>query len=528
MEYLNFVEKSNFAQFKKVCLKNKEIINKQDDIGLTLLHYAASFSKVDFVEFLLKHKADVNAFEKIRYHSAISFTKSKKIQQLLLKHGSYPLGTTALHAAAADNDIPKMRKLLKEKPSLLNDLNIKLQTPLFFAVEKNHLRAAKYLVEQGAFVNKIDTKQLDPTFYSILLHSRQTPLTQFLIKKSTLPSSEMNNILSSFRKLLNKEMATANKLNKRLIVLIGEYHGRYRLADLEAKMLKVAKEVGISKLYLEFPKKGFSRTDNLFEKHARTIGFKVDKVDNHIYREQASVQERNIIIARSINDDHGHGVFIGGSGHFSGLLESNKDPIDKKTCQIVPLNLSSILPVEAKTKKTAHRKGLEKFYANKTKVIQVTSNGLSDPKPVISKCNNPIPFKQPHALIYYFSMALVLSALSLPIVALAIYTNIAVALVLLFSSLLCGLTYWVPTVELKTLGLAEYRKAKPEELKKQPIEKLRAFLDGAKETYTEQFKSNFIYRDWYYRKDFYAGRVAARTEETDLIKQVRKCAARAA
>ena len=507
--FFNLVKNSSIAQFQNICLKNRKLINKKDGLGRTLLHYAVYLNKMDFVKFILKQKANVNIFDNVN-HLAISYGRNKRIEQLLLKHRSFPKCTNELHIATIKNDLPKMKKLLKENPSLLNGENSELKTPLFFAVKYNRVLAAKYLVEQGAFVYILD-------FYSRISKGKTSPLAKYLILKGTLNSSKMKIILTAFRHLLIKEKATANKLNKKLVVLMGEYHNYLKIEDLETKMLKVAKELGISKVHLELPP-GIKDLGT-FEKNVKSLGFKINKVDRHLYRDDASVQERNIVIADLINLDCEHSIYIGGSAHLNGLLESKRGCINKDNCHIVPLNLTRIIDADEE---------ITDFFINKNNVIQVTDKGLSSSKPVITKWNRNIPFTKKYDIVKMFTVGFVVSVLSLPSILAAIFINLPFAIGLGISGLTSWFSYGKVTSKLETFGLKKYRHAKPEKLEKQPVEKLRAFLDGTKETYAEQFKSNFIYRDWYYRKDYYAGRIAARTEETDLIKRVRKCAARAA
>lgn len=53
-------------------------------------------------------------------------------------------------------------------------------------------------------------------------------------------------------------------------------------------------------------------------------------------------------------------------------------------------------------------------------------------------------------------------------------------------------------------------------------QRLQAFLDGAENSYTQQGKSLFFYRDWRYAQDYYAGVAANEEQKTELIDSVKK------
>jgi ankyrin repeat protein len=126
---------------------------REDEIGATPLHVAATYGYSEIVEFLLNHGADPNIREKYGctpLHYATWFGNSKVVK-VLLNHGADPnirdkQGATPLHYAAAF-DYPKIVEVLHKKG--LSDYDI---TPLQ-AAEFNYPEVVKLLLEHGANPN---------------------------------------------------------------------------------------------------------------------------------------------------------------------------------------------------------------------------------------------------------------------------------------------------------------------------------------------------------------------------------------
>lgn len=82
-----------------------------------------------------------------------------------------------------------------------------------------------------------------------------------------------------------------------------------------------------------------------------------------------------------------------------------------------------------------------------------------------------------------------------------------------------GLEYFIH--KKKCDGLNKYYQTNDIQLENSKQDKLKAFLDGASNTYTNQFKSHFRSRDWQYAQDYYAGAKAAEDKQSELIMRVK-------
>mmetsp|Transcript_10540 Transcript_10540/g.39196 ORF Transcript_10540/g.39196 Transcript_10540/m.39196 type:complete len:1304 (-) Transcript_10540:15-3926(-) len=58
-----------------------------------------------------------------------------------------------IHTAAHEGNLPNLRHILQQTPSLIDQRNEKHKTPLFICSEQGHLRCVQYLIEQRANIN---------------------------------------------------------------------------------------------------------------------------------------------------------------------------------------------------------------------------------------------------------------------------------------------------------------------------------------------------------------------------------------
>jgi ankyrin repeat protein len=151
----NAAARGDFDKVKALSNGSSFIALSKDNNGLTPLHYAAVIGRKDMVEWLLSHKADVNAKDNndltpLHYAAAIGL---KAVPELLLAHKAdvnakdYN-GLTPLHYAAnfGRQDVPEL--LLAYKA----DINAKDHnglTPLDYAEATHHKSLAEFLRKNG-------------------------------------------------------------------------------------------------------------------------------------------------------------------------------------------------------------------------------------------------------------------------------------------------------------------------------------------------------------------------------------------
>ena len=75
-------------------------------------------------------------------------------------------GENLLIAAAEAGDAGKVRAILRETPGLLNSQDADGRTALLAATQRNHVAAAKALIEAGADVNLQDNRRDSPFLYA--------------------------------------------------------------------------------------------------------------------------------------------------------------------------------------------------------------------------------------------------------------------------------------------------------------------------------------------------------------------------
>ena len=106
------------AYLSKLLTENADLANQENDVGLTLLGYAAHFGQTESVKILLKFGADVNALShsKLSFipsntalHAAIAGERNLEVIELLLEHGAKTTimdsnGHSCLHTAAYHDD----------------------------------------------------------------------------------------------------------------------------------------------------------------------------------------------------------------------------------------------------------------------------------------------------------------------------------------------------------------------------------------------------------------------------------------
>jgi len=91
-----------------------------------------------------------------------------------------------LHRAAAEGDLQEMNRLL-EVGYLLDRFDDLGRTPLHYAVEGEHYKAAKFLIDQGAKVNANDEATIGETPLALAVQRDYPEMVELLLANDADP-----------------------------------------------------------------------------------------------------------------------------------------------------------------------------------------------------------------------------------------------------------------------------------------------------------------------------------------------------
>ncbi|XP_057674147.1 poly [ADP-ribose] polymerase tankyrase-1 isoform X2 [Corythoichthys intestinalis] len=186
---LHFAAGYNRVQVVEYLLHHGADVHAKDKGGLVPLHNACSYGHYEVAELLVRHGASVNVADLWKFsplHEAAAKGKYE-ICKLLLKHGADPSkknrdgntpldlvkdgdtdiqdllrGDAALLDAAKKGCLARVQKLCSPDNINCRDTQGRNSTPLHLAAGYNNLEVAEYLLEHGADVNAQDKGGLIP------------------------------------------------------------------------------------------------------------------------------------------------------------------------------------------------------------------------------------------------------------------------------------------------------------------------------------------------------------------------------
>lgn len=518
------VIEGNAKKIQSLLRTNKKLINNQDNsLKWTPLHAACVHGHLEVVKILVTNGARLNLeayngktalwYAKIKAEGEKKNTKYKAIEQYLLDHGAKPYVGKA-HVAAKLGNIEELEALYKENYSLLSESDSFGQTPLFYAAFKNQKDAITCLLDHGVspeYKNKRGKTVLDyakPALKKIITHHINK------VKKDT------DILAKAFEKLLESELEIAQKSKKKILILLGETHNFYVLEELEKKILAICKKHHISQLYNELHSnlRKF-RTPSSVQKFAKNkLHMHMDYIDNHPSRfprrkkikkstgiTYKSISDRNVVMAKIINQKNKNAIFITGATHLMGFLEESRSKINPRQYHILPINLSSMI------------KKVNSWTNSSKNVIQIANNKFTQPQMMMRRS-----FAKRNAL-FAISFLFITGLLTC-----AFLLNTAQFMILggLYTLIMGTMTGSLFKEEIAThFGLSTLQ-AYCQHNTRLPAnkEKLLAFQDGVKSVNENLVgaKSLFYERDWRYMRDYYAGQLAAQEKETPLIHKIKK------
>jgi ankyrin repeat protein len=151
-------------------------IDAIDNQGKTALIWAAQRGDSEAVASLLEHGADPNVPSQPDGQIALNYScippKTDCLKLLLRPSVRSKIipnkkGWTALHLAAHYQDDPEFLQLLIGKGFDIEARTTRGRTPLASAAERNNVRAARYLIQQGAKINTLDEEGFSPLFLAV-------------------------------------------------------------------------------------------------------------------------------------------------------------------------------------------------------------------------------------------------------------------------------------------------------------------------------------------------------------------------
>ena len=161
----------------------------------TPLHLVIQRHDLELAEFLLKHKAQVDAPDKVGDTPLLYAVvgHSRKGVRLLLNYGANPDITdqhdnTPLHLSVTANNLEITKDLLNVKPELLDSINSYGHTPLMCAVLGRSIKLTRLLLQNGANVCITDKNGISS--YNLALTTKSDGLIELFTKFSYLKENK--------------------------------------------------------------------------------------------------------------------------------------------------------------------------------------------------------------------------------------------------------------------------------------------------------------------------------------------------
>lgn len=292
-------------------------------------------------------------------------------------------GCTPLHYA--NNVIDA--KILLQHGATLEAKNSSKITPLFKAATAHNFEVCQFLIDQGADPYRM----IDQTCIMHYVKPYRDKIFSHQLKKkinfSEIFKQKQRAILEAF---ISQCLAEAKRMQKKLIILIGEAHGEYRGYQIEKLILQVANHLNISNLLLEEKNGTVNKYENYMprqysEKHLK---FKMIGIDNNQSRGMTfdctdhGMLYRNFGMCEFIDDFSEHAVIINGAAHLYGLLEAPGTQINRSKTFVLPFNVSSFIAMDDSVEC--------RYMKNPEEIIQVSADGFDIKQmiEIVKKQNN--------------------------------------------------------------------------------------------------------------------------------------------
>jgi len=148
--------------------------------------------------------------------------------EIMFERGHYidlknEIGKTPLHIAAFFGHIDIVRFLVENGADINKEIESSGQTALYMAVLQNHYQIIRYLIKNGAFVNVTD-KITGKTLLHIAAKKGDVQMTGILI------SAKINVLINNKRGMTARDIAAMNnnKILEKILLKTMEHHARGR------------------------------------------------------------------------------------------------------------------------------------------------------------------------------------------------------------------------------------------------------------------------------------------------------------
>lgn len=354
----------NLKKIKRLLARDPQDVNVTDRFAMTPLHYAAMKGQYQAAVLLVKLGAKLRP--DVDGHSPLFYAKKHLKLRAYLASVVKERKVKLMHAAAYRGDMAKIKTYLP----YIEEEDAKQRTALLHAARKGQRQAIDYLLSKGA-----DPYVSDQFSQNIIDYTkkdfRHTKLSRYLKTKIGIAVEKLQKFQESFRSFFSEQLAIAKSRRKKLLVLLGEIHGDYRLYQLEKKLLATLSQMGVKHLFAETERDNeriLSRYRRMTQKFPERMI--IEGVDNHPQRDTATLNQRNRYIRDGIEQKNQHGVMITGSHHLYGLVKRKNTKLDEKKFHVVPMNLAAFV-----AKKNSN-KNEEKFAYNSKKVFQFSKKSF--------------------------------------------------------------------------------------------------------------------------------------------------------
>lgn len=356
----------NIDKIKRLLARKPARVNEKDRYGTTALHYAVIHNKIEAVEILVAHGADLDSKDVDGYPPIFYTQTDSQVSLFLLEKGAqaFDMYVTPLHHAAASGNIKAIKAALLQYG--IDELDESGLSPLLYAARAKQKAAIDYLLEKGA--NPYIADENEQNIITLTKKNyRHTKLSRYIKQKIGFSKDVLAAFAKKMQKYFKKQLEIAKGNKKKLLIMLGELHGDYRLYQLEKTLLASTAQLGIRHLFAECEKDNdliLREYQDMTKKiHPR---IKIIGVDNHPQKETADLNERNAYIKEGITNVDEHGVLITGTHHLYGLTKKRRTKLSAKQFDVVPVNLTAFFDKVAPDMKE------DKYAFNSKHVIQIS------------------------------------------------------------------------------------------------------------------------------------------------------------
>lgn len=434
---IHVAAQKGFTDIVKSLVRSGALVNVPDTQGRTSLHIAADKGNIPLLTALLQQNVDVdppNNLGETPLMVALYKNRQKKIEGYYVEVAILLLGKGAkLQTLKEKIGAVNLLKDARDHKDLLaafrncglSALNVNAvdeqgATLLHHATSKDEAQA---LLEQGANIEAKDNFEMTPLFRAVAKGNRE--MFDYFLSRNANPYhlmvTDQQNIMhlakgnkhcifsryvkskiqfdpnwiqereDQFFNLFSTWLSKAKLSNKKLLIILGEAHGEYRIYQLEKAALKAASRMPeLSHLFLELKRKidQNSFSNYMIHEYSRKhLPFTIVAADQ--YRSGTAFDTsilgmgvRNAGLRDTIEQTNSHGILITGSAHLYGLIDGGGTSLNRDKFYIAPFNLDQLLFVD-------NSKNRNDFSKDTKKVIQVSETGFDNntAQKVTFRCN---------------------------------------------------------------------------------------------------------------------------------------------